>query len=52
MKDQPEHLGNIAECEISWNRKIDNKRNYFKTQKAWEMANITYSVIESSATNY
>ena len=33
---------------------IDNKRNYFKTQrdkiiqKAWKMANITYSVIERS----
>ena len=56
LKDQPEYLGNIKVVpkvkylEID----IDNKRNYFKTQrdkiihKARKMANITYSVIERS----
>ena len=45
VKEQPEHLCNIE---------IDNKRNYFKTQRgkiienARKMANITYSVIEIS----
>ena len=56
LKDQPEYLGNI---EVVTKVKclgieIDNNRNYFKTQrakriqKARQMANTTYSVIERS----
>ena len=56
LKDQPEYLGNIKVVpKVKYlGIEIDNKRNYFKTQrdkiiqKAWKMANITYSVIERS----
>ena len=56
MKDQPEYLGNIKVVpKVKYlGIEIDNKRNYFKTQrdkiiqKARKMANITYSVIERS----
>ena len=56
MKDQPEYLGNIKVMQkVKYlGIKIDNKRNYFKTQrdkilqKARKMANIIYSVIERS----
>ena len=56
LKDQPEYLGNIKVVpKVKYlGIEIDNKRNYFKTQrdkilqKARKMANITYSVIERS----
>ena len=54
LKDQPEYLG-LGNIKVKYlGIEIDNKRNYFKTQrdkiiqKARKMANITYSVIERS----
>ena len=60
VREQHEHLCNI---EVVQKMKylgieIDNKINYFKTQRgkiienASKMANITYSVIEKAAINY
>ena len=56
LKDQPEYLGNIKVVpKVKYlGIEIDNKRNYFKTQrgkiiqKAQKKENITYSVIERS----
>ena len=56
VKEQPEHLCNIKVVQkIKYiGIEIDNKRNYFKTQRgkiienARKIANITYSVIEKS----
>ena len=56
VKEQPEHLCNIKVVQKMkyLGIEIDNKRNYFKTQRgkiienARKMANITYSVIEKS----
>ena len=57
MKEQPEYIGNVKVVQkVKYlGIEIENK-NYLKSQrdkiiqKAWNMTNITYSVIEKSYT--